>query len=72
VQIYAASPGTVRGGREIARAPASVLSVLTPGTKKADDTTVKGATLAERSFDFGRVVRGCEQVTINVAPDRRR
>jgi hypothetical protein len=72
VQLYAASTGTVRGGREIARAPASALSVLESGAKKGEESPVKGSTLAERSFALGRVVRGCEQVTITVAADRRR
>ena len=72
LQLYAASTGTVRGGRELSRAPASVLSVLESGIKKGDESPVKGSTLAERAIPFGRVVRGCEQITITVAPDRRR
>jgi hypothetical protein len=72
LQLYAAANGTVRGGREIARAPASVLSVLESNAKKGEESPVKGATLAERVIPFGRVVRGCETATITVAPDRRR
>lgn len=72
VQLYAAALGTVRGGREIARAPASVLSVLDSNAKKGEESAVKGATLAERVLPFGRVVRGCETITITVAADRRR
>lgn len=72
VQLYAAALGTVRGGREIARAPASVLSVLDSNAKKGEESAVKGATLAERVLPFGRVVRGCETFTITVAADRRR
>jgi hypothetical protein len=71
IQLYAASIGTVRGGREIARAPASTLAVLESGAKKGDETPVKGSTLAERGIAFGQVVRGCEQTTITVAADRR-
>ncbi|MEK7315854.1 MAG: SpoIVB peptidase S55 domain-containing protein [Candidatus Eisenbacteria bacterium] len=72
VQLYMAALGTVRGGREIARAPASVLSVLDSNAKKGEESAVKGATLAERVLPFGRVVRGCETITITVAADRRR
>ncbi len=72
VQLYMAALGTVRGGREIARAPASVLSVLDSNAKKGEESVVKGATLAERVLPFGRVVRGCETITITVAADRRR
>ncbi|HEU4726216.1 MAG TPA: SpoIVB peptidase S55 domain-containing protein [Candidatus Eisenbacteria bacterium] len=72
LQLYAAANGTVRDGREIARAPASFLSVLDGGTKKGEEAPVKGATLAEQAVPFGRVVRGCETITITVAADRRR
>ena len=72
IQLYAVATGTMRGGREIARAPASVLSVLDSGVKKGEESSVKGATLAERVLPFGRVVRGCETITITVAADRRR
>jgi hypothetical protein len=72
LQLYAATTGTVRGGRELSRPPASVLSVLESGAKKGEESPVKGSTLAEREFSLGRVVRGCEQTTITVAPDLRR
>jgi hypothetical protein len=72
LQLYAASNGTVLGGRELSRPPASVLSVLESGAKKGEESPVKGSTLAERGFALGHVVRGCEQTTITVAPDLRR
>ncbi len=72
IQLYAVANGTVRGGREIARAPASVLSVLESSAKKSDDSPVKGATLAERVIPFDSVVRGCETITVTVVADRRR
>jgi hypothetical protein len=72
VQLYAATPGVVRNGREIARAPGSVLSVIDGGGGKEGEAPVKGATLAERFYSFGSVMRGCETATIKVAADRRR
>lgn len=71
IQLYAAANGTVRGNREIARAPASVLSVLSGDAKKGEEAPVKGATLSEQVIPFGHVVRGCETITVTVAPDKR-
>jgi hypothetical protein len=70
VQLYRAMPGaTVRGG-EISQPPPSVLDVLGAASKMGEATPTKGATLAERVVETGRVVSGCETKIVTILPYR--